>query len=229
MKSVGDRSRAETLAGALTLAAVVLVAACGAGETAGGADEPTGEPRPNGLYGQAEAAINGVRSVVVLRPSDMSVHEPGFPEAKIDQFGLVFSPQRLIVPAGEPMEFTNSEAALSHNVQVWPLGASAPILDSDALPEDAIAFTPEAGAYDILCDEHPGMRAFVFATHAPMAVFAEEDGSFHFGALPPGDYVIQGWSVESGFGAEIPISVGAEGTGVDVRPSQAGPQVSPTG
>lgn len=199
---------------------LAITAGCG-GDGAPSTETGTSDTQPDGIHGQAMPAINGVRSVVLLTPADMSVFEPGYPEAKIDQFGLVFSPQRLIVPAGQSMQFTNSEAALSHNVQVWPLGSSAPILDSDALPEDAIDFTPEAGAYDILCDEHPGMRAFLFATHAPMAVFAEEDGSFEFGPVAEGEYVIQGWSVEAGFGPEMPISVGPVATAVDVRPSDA--------
>lgn len=198
--------------------ACILSTGCGASDGAEGPATEEATLHPEGLYGQATPAINGVRSVVLLTPADMSVFEPGYPEAKIDQFGLVFSPQRLIVPAGQPMQFTNSEAALSHNVQVWPLGSTTPILDSDALPEDAIDFTPEAGPYDILCDEHPGMRAFLFATTAPLAVFAETDGSFDFGVVPEGDYIIQGWSVESGYGPEIPISTGSAATGVDVRP-----------
>ena len=216
----GDETRSQR--GLVVALSCLLAMGCGGPESAGdpSADEPTAHPE--GVYGQAMPAINGVRSVVLLTPVDMSVFEPGYPEAKIDQFGLVFSPQRLIVPAGQPMQFTNSEASLSHNVQVWPLGSTTPILDSDALPEDAIDFTPEAGAYDILCDEHPGMRAFLFATDAPLGVFAEADGSFEFGVVPEGDYIIQGWSVEDGFGPEIPISTGTASTGVDVRPSGDG-------
>lgn len=209
--------------GTAALLAVSLIAGgCGPGAES---DSPSGDEtpavRPAGVYGQATPAINGVRSVVLMR-SNSGILETEFPEAHIDQFGLVFSPERLIMLAGHTLQFTNSEAALSHNVQVWPLGSTAPILDSDALPEDAIDFTPEPGAYDILCDEHPGMRAFLFVTDAPLAVFAEQDGSFDFGVLPMGDYTIQGWSVESGFGPEIAIAVEDGSTGVDVRPSDDG-------
>jgi len=207
---------------ALLAVACLVPVACGPeGEVGSDSAPDVPASHPEGVYGQAVPAMNGVRSVVLLR-SDSPVLETAFPTPRIDQFGLVFSPQRLIVRAGQPMEFTNSEASLSHNVQVWPLGGTSPILDSDALPEDVITFTPDAGPYDILCDEHPGMRSFLFATDAPLAVFAEEDGSFDLGVLPSGDYVIQGWSVEGGFGPEIPIAVGDGSTGVDVRPSGEG-------
>ncbi len=177
---------------------------------------------PLGVHGQAAPAENGVRSVVLLRPIDPAEVPSDRGEPLIDQFGLVFSPERLIVRAGEPMRFENSEAALSHNVQVWPVGSTTPILDSDALPTDVIEFTPEPGAYDILCDEHPGMRAFLFATDAPLAVFAEQDGTFDFGIVPPGRYSIETWSVVSGYGAPREIDVDSGPLAVDLLPSADG-------
>lgn len=206
--------------GAAALAVLATLVACAP------AEEPAPEvadPEPEGVYGQAPAAVNGVRSVVLLRPLGDPEGATTREEPLIDQFGLVFSPERLIVDVGEPMSFENSEAALSHNVQVWPVGATAPILDSDALPTDVIAFTPEPGGYDILCDEHPGMRAFLFATDAPYAVFAEEDGSFELGVVPAGRYSIGVWSVDSRFGPTREIDVGGDPLSVDLLSSAEGP------
>lgn len=212
--------RREFFVGRLPLLAVALSACAGEGDIDAG---PTEAPRPDGVYGQAPAAQSGVRSVVLLWPADPTTSPTPVREAPlIDQFGLVFSPERLIVTPGDTMRFANSESALSHNVQVWPIGTDVPILDSDALPEDVIDFAPDRGAYDILCDEHPGMRAFVFATDAPWAVFAEEDGTFHLGVVPLGRYRIGTWTVAEGFSEPIEIDVAPVRTDVDLRPSGDG-------
>ncbi|MEM7414265.1 MAG: hypothetical protein AAF389_02140 [Gemmatimonadota bacterium] len=201
----------------LLAVAAALTACAGEGDVDVGQAEA---PLPEGVYGQAPAAQSGVRSVVLLWPADLSAAPaPARETPLIDQFGLVFSPERLIVSPGETMSFANSESALSHNVQVWPVGAEIPILDSDALPEDVIDFVLEPGGYDILCDEHPGMRAFVFATDAPWAVFAEEDGAFELGVVPEGPYRIGTWTIDEGFSEPIEIDVTSVRTGVDLSPS----------
>lgn len=200
------------------LVAVTALAGCGGEGEADGSEEAANIPE--GLYGQAPAADRGIRSIVLLWPASPD-QEIGVvrEEPLIDQFGLVFSPERLVVDPGRPMRFANSESALSHNVQLWPMGATVPILDSDALPGDVIKYTLEPGAYDVLCDEHPGMRAFVFATDAPRAVFADEDGAFAFGPIVPGRYSIGTWTAADGFGARQEIEVAPGRTGIDLRPS----------
>ena len=210
----------------LLLASVTLVACEGYGSSANGS-AATHEPStpPEGVYGQAPAARSGVPAVVVMAPAPTAQSEAGvspfaFDDPVIDQFGLVFSPTQLVVEAGTTLLFMNSESALTHNVQVWDLAAKTMLLDSDALPGDRIEITlTEVGGYDILCDEHPGMRAFVFVTASPYAVFADSDGTFELGFAPVGDYLARAWTVDEGFGPEVALSVAEIRTGVDMRPA----------
>ena len=141
-------------------------------------------------------------------------------EPLIDQFGLAFSPQRLLIDAGATLRITNTEAALSHNVQIRSVADGGTLLDEDALPGNVLEIViPAAGGYDVLCDVHPGMTAFIFATEARWAVFASEDGAFDLGIAPPGEYVLRLWTVSDGFGPEVTVTVGEGSTGVDMRPS----------
>ena len=207
------------------LASVTLVACGGDGRSADGSAATHEPPTPaEGVYGQAPSARSGVPAVVVMAPAPTAQSEVGaspfaFDDPVIDQFGLVFSPTELVVEAGTTLLFMNSESALTHNVQVWDPAAKTMLLDSDALPGDRIEITlTEVGGYDILCDEHPGMRAFVFVTASPYAVFADSNGDFELGVAPVGDYLARVWTVDDGFGPEVPISVAEIRTGVDMRP-----------
>jgi len=198
----------------------------------GGADEPAaGEAaKPDiperGVYGQAPVAANGVRSVVTMTPADGALASVDGPvgddrgEPLIDQFGLAFSPQRLVVRAGATLRVTNSEASLSHNVQLRSVATKEILLNEDAVPGDELELVlPDAGGYDVTCDVHPGMTAFVFVTDAPWATYADEDGRFNLGVVPPGEYVLRLWTVGAGYGPETRITVGEGRTGVDMRPS----------
>ena len=210
----------------LLLVSVTLVACEGDGSSVDGSAMPDDPALPaEGVYGQAPSARSGVPSVIVMTTEPTAQSEGhaspfSFDEPVIDQFGLVFSPTQLVVEAGTTLLFMNSESALTHNVQVWDPAAKTMLLNSDALPGDRVEITlTEVGGYDILCDEHPGMRAFVFVTSSPYAVFADSDGAFELGVAPVGDYLARVWTVDEGFGPTVPISVTEIRTGVDMRPA----------
>ena len=185
------------------------------------------------ITGRAPPASGGLPAVVVLRPAgegtspEATSTAPGtdgsgaFPEPVIDQFGLAFVPRTLLVPVGTPVTFTNSEGSLVHNVHVRSLAGDSTIFNDDAAPGDEVVVTlPEAGGYDVLCDMHPGMTAFVYATEAPWATVAGPDGRFRLTGLPPGRYSLRVWTPDGGLGGERVISVeqGAT-TDVDLTPS----------
>lgn len=138
----------------------------------------------------------------------------------IDQFGLAFSPPLLIMSAGDTVEFRNSEASLSHNVALRPSTGGPVLVDEDSTPGEVLRVpVVDVGGYDVLCDMHPGMAAFLFASDAPWTVYAEIDGTFELGRIPAGSYVAQLWTADGGFHPEQRISVDGSETFIDVRPS----------
>ena len=70
-----------------------------------------------GVYGQAPAAAGGIPSVIMLTPHPQDDDpEAADPSITIDQFGLVFSPTRIVTRPGSSVIFTNSEAAVAHRI-----------------------------------------------------------------------------------------------------------------
>lgn len=181
-----------------------------------------------GVFGRAPSAVGGIPAVVVMHPvgpgTGSASEEPptvdagaGRPEPLIDQFGLAFSPALLLVDVGTPITFTNSEGALTHNVQLRSVDRNESVFDEDANSGDTIHATLTApGGYDVLCDMHPGMSAFVFATDAPYVVFADAEGLFDLGRVLPGTYAIRSWTRDVGFGPADTVSVTGTFTEVDL-------------
>jgi plastocyanin len=176
------------------------------------------------LRGTAPAASGLIPSVVMLRPADDgAVVDPTAPpavraEPKIDQFGLQFSPSRLVVDVDAPLVFTNSEGALAHNVHVRSIDTGHSLINEDANSGDELELTLlEAGGYDVLCDMHPGMTAFVFATDQPYVVLAEPDGTFTFPGVGAGTYHLRLWTAEAGFADPVRVTVPPEGVDVDLH------------
>lgn len=213
------------------LALALWTGACGGREEARG-DRATvldeANPPREGVFGRAAAAVGGIPTVVVMRPvvADSSAvgaggtlgEEPAERgAATIDQFGLTFSPTLLVVDAGTPITFTNSEGALTHNVHLHSIDRNESVFDEDANSGDALrASLTEPGGYDVLCNMHPGMSAFVFVTDAPYTVFADTEGSFVMGRVPRGTYEIRTWTRSAGFGPIDTVSVTGTPTEVDL-------------
>ncbi len=78
----------------------------------------------------------------------------------------------------------------------------------------------EPGGYDVLCDVHPGMSAFVFVTSAPYAAFTGDDGSFAFSPVVAGEYTLGIWSLDPALRVERSVLVvKGEATEVLAAPS----------
>jgi hypothetical protein len=76
------------------------------------------------------------------------------------------------------------------------------------------------GGYEITCDHHPGMRAFIYVTSAPYAAFAENNGAFRLTGVPPGSYTLSVWSVDPARRSERTVEVTGPSTEVILGPSQ---------
>lgn len=215
----GALRRARALARA-PLALFALSAACGneaparAPEGSGPSAGAAASSEPRGVFGTASPPVAGIPSVVTLRGA--AQRAAAGPQPVMDQLGLVFTPTALIVRVGEPMAFTNSETIV-HNVRVTHVDTDATILDVETDPDQRVEFVFEQeGGYEVTCDHHPGMRAFVYATADERAVFADDSGRFVLTDVPPGSYTLSAWSVEPARRIERTIQVNGPSTEVDL-------------
>jgi len=186
------------------LLALFAVAACSGSEAA--RDPDVSEPAPvEGVHGTAPAAVGGTPSVVLLRSPSAAAPAPD--SVVMDQLGLAFSPPELIVRVGQRVVFTNSEA-FTHNIHIVTTDADSVVLHADTDPNARAEFVFTAeGGYDVTCEEHPGMRAFIYATSAEHAVFAARDGRFSLNGIPDGTYTLSVWSVDPTLRADTTVTV----------------------
>ena len=182
--------------------------------------EPAPEPAtPLGVYGTAPAAVGGTPSVITLTATSggeaTASGAPGSGEPPtIDQLGLVFTPTTLIARVGERVVFTNSET-ITHNVHLWFADNDSTVLDVETDPGAAADFVfDRPGGYDVTCDHHPGMRAFIYVTEADRTVFADNAGAFVIPDVAPGAYTLGVWSVDPELRHEQTIQV--EGPSTEV-------------
>lgn len=188
----GPRPMKLVATGALWLA-LITTSACGGG------DAPQAPPEEStslqqGVIGRAPATSLGIPSVVTLTPTPGAATVAPTEPALMDQLGLAFTPTQLLVHTGQVIEFVNSES-LAHNVHVTFIDGDSTVFLADMDPADRREVVLDReGGYDVTCDVHPGMRAFIFVTSAPYAALAEPDGSFQILDVPPGSYVAEVWS-----------------------------------
>jgi hypothetical protein len=175
----------------LTLAAFVFAACSG---------PPPEEKAPaiekRGIEGKAPPATGGYPSVVMLVPDPPAKALPPEEPALMDQYGTAFWPKLLVVRPGQPVDFKNSEDVL-HNVHVT---------NSETRHTEFNVGTPavgayrhvfqEEGAYDVMCNIHPSMAAFVIVTSAPYVAVADSKGAFELDILPEGTYQVRVWNLE---------------------------------
>jgi hypothetical protein len=132
----------------------------------------------------------------------------------MDQLGLAFTPQLLMVRTGETVTFTNSET-IAHNVHVAFLDDGSVVLEYNTDPEASVDLLMEReGGYEVTCELHPGMRAFIYVTSAPHAVFASQNGNYRLEGVPTGAYDLSSWSVDPTLRSERALDVTGPSTEV---------------
>lgn len=184
--------------------AAVALAACGGSSSTEPADSlppresapRSADPNPS-VIGKAPPATGGYPSVIILEPQ--APHRfpvPAEPQV-MDQYGTDFHPRVLLVQAGQPVLFRNSED-LGHNVYVTEAETGSPVLNVDTPMYGSHEHTFErTGVYRIRCHIHPDMRAFILVTSTPHAVVADKDGNFSLSDVPPGFYNLTVWNVDA--------------------------------
>jgi plastocyanin len=129
-------------------------------------------------------------AVVVLEPAAARAFPPPAEKPVMDQAGLTFGPELLLVRTGYPVEFRNSDDTL-HNVRVSHEETRTSAFNVAIPTGESYTYTFERdGFYRVGCDIHPAMAASVFAAASPYVTLAGGDGSFAFSDVPAGAWTV---------------------------------------
>jgi len=180
---------------AAALTCLMLAAGC-SGKPAE-TPQPSASPAPSapaagasGMGTVVGTVPTGAIAIVVLEPKDGRSFAPQTEKPVMDQVGLTFGPELLLVRTGQPVEFRNNDDTL-HNVNV----------KQDETREQAFNVAIPTGAnfehtfkrdgfYRVACDIHPAMAASIFSASTPFAAVADSNGRFTFTDVPEGAWAM---------------------------------------
>jgi plastocyanin len=204
---------------------VVLIAVCVA---ASACSKPEAPPAPAVSAAPPSAAPAAAASgsiagsvhttgtaVVVLEPKSATTFPPPGEKPVMDQAGLTFGPELLLVRTGYPVEFRNSDDTL-HNVRVSHEETRTSAFNVAIPTGESYTYTFERdGFYRVGCDIHPAMAASVFATASPFVTVADASGHFTFNDVPPGSWTVTVYADGKRLRKEIAIAGGVTNVSVE--------------
>lgn len=103
-----------------------------------------------------------------------------------------FSPAFQVVPPASILEMSNADT-VAHNTHVFSRGET---VFNVALPEQNVTVRKVLkgdGIFDVRCDMHPWMRAWVFVSPSPHYAVIHESTTIAFSDIAPGEYVLHLW------------------------------------
>ena len=179
---------------------LVLIAACVAAVACSNAEAPPPSPpaaasAPAAVSGSGLGSVSGRvhatgTAVVVLESKAERTFPPQTEKPVMDQAGLTFGPELLIVRTGAPVEFRNSDDTL-HNVRVSHEETRESAFNVAIPTGESYTHTfARDGFYRVGCDIHPAMAASVFASASPFVTTAGSDGTFGFADVPAGAWTV---------------------------------------
>jgi len=115
--------------------------------------------------------------------------------ALIDQRGLKFNPQLIVVLVGTTVDFQNSDSVQhnvfwpsvggnkkeAHNLGTWPKG-----------DKKSFKFT-QPGVVPLLCNVHPEMSGYLVVSPTPYFVETDSSGVYKIDNVPDGKYNVTAW------------------------------------
>ena len=169
------------------------------------------------VTGRAPRASGGFPSVILFEPVDAEPFPVPETTPLMDQYGMEFHPNILLARAGQTLEFRNSEDEL-HSVRVVNtrshttlFNVATPVVGSYSHKFE------EPSEYDVACDTHPAMAAFIIVSETPYVVIADKNGPFTLDALPEGSYNVQVWNVSQKRRIETTLYIDAQHAALDLR------------
>lgn len=111
----------------------------------------------------------------------------------IDQTGCQYKPHVMGIMAGQPYQILNSDGIL-HNIHALPKVNTG---WNQAMPpgvkETTKTFAKVEPAFQIKCDVHPWMGAYVAVFNHPFYSVTAANGKYTISGLDPGTYEISAW------------------------------------
>lgn len=130
-------------------------------------------------------------------PSGKSWPAPKTP-VTLDQDGCVYKPHVQGIMVGQPYRILNSDGVL-HNVHALPkVNRSFNQPMPPTMKEKTVTFDKPEPVFQIKCDVHPWMLAYIGVFTHPFFSVTAADGKFTISGLDPGTYEITAWHEKLG-------------------------------
>ena len=103
-----------------------------------------------------------------------------------------FTPAFQVVPPASILEMSNADT-VAHNTHVFSRGET---VFNVALPEQGVTVRKVLkgeGIFDVRCDMHPWMKAWVFVSPSPHYAVIHEPTTVTFSDVVPGEYIVHLW------------------------------------
>lgn len=131
--------------------------------------------------------------------------------AVLDQEACRYKPHVMGLMLGQELKLKNSDGIL-HNVHALPKVNKPFNMAMPATRTEATAnFEKEEGIFQIKCDVHPWMSAYVAVSSNPFFAVTGKDGKFTISGLDAGTYELEAWHEKLGV-QKATVTVGASDT-----------------
>lgn len=129
----------------------------------------------------------------------------------MDQEGCRYKPHVIGIMMGQDFKVKNSDGIL-HNVHALPKVNKPFNMAMPANRTEAIEhFEKEEGIFQIKCDVHPWMNAYIAVSSNPFFAVTGKDGKFTIPGLDAGTYEVEAWHEKLGT-QKATVTVGASDT-----------------
>jgi hypothetical protein len=156
-------------------------------------EDVTVDPSTRGLSGVVVSLV-GVERGKPLVPSDSPL------VLEIESKKCRFSPHLSAVPIGTQLEVRNHDPIL-HDLRIRRDTRFGPTFMNIVQPAGTRSVQKplkEKGHFDVRCDVHAFMSAFIHVFDHPYFAITDSAGSFHMTQVPPGIYKLQIWHEQFG-------------------------------
>ena len=171
-----------------------------------------GKPAPNEalVLGTGNSMGNIMVWVSKGLPAGKTYPVPTTPVV-LDQNGCMYTPHVMGIMVGQAYKILNSDGIL-HNIHTLPKVNTAFNRGQPATVKEMTTNFPKAeAAFQIKCDVHPWMSAYMAVFTHPFFSATGTDGKFTISGLDPGTYEITAWHERLGT-QTASITVGANET-----------------